>query len=437
MSKRFLGDLIPAEVADGLPEGTKSLRIIESPSAQMCLQCRAAKLLCGRPRCPILVRATQYVVRSPRASRGMFSGTSPPGVFVGRMGYPKISVGPLVTADLTSVELADSPEAWLNLSMADIIGFRYSLLRGRTYLRADAAAEPGRSLGALHELALATKPVSTELQIMSSPSFSMMFSDDVQPIGPSASYRGLRTSGSTSDGRIERVYYDTDLKAEEAVTGMYSSGVEVSRIQKAFSIGMTGLKQKRRLVPTRWSITAVDSILSNYLMDIVRTNPLVNETRVYIYKHMESTYVGYIFPRRWSFEWVEGWQPNTVWNVGGAAPELIGDSEGFQGRSSYAEPGGCYYSARLAAAEYLSREGRAGAVVLLREIHPGYIIPLGVWTVREALRELFRKEPVRYSNESEAVSYGVSRTSIPKTIWFRKARLLAEIQNQRKLTDFS
>jgi hypothetical protein len=37
----------------------------------------------------------------------------------------------------------------------------------------------------------------------------------------------------------------------------------------------------------------------------------------------------------------------------------------------------------LAVGELLEKERRQAAVVVLREAHPGYIMPVGVWQVRE------------------------------------------------------
>src|SRR5437879_6332237 len=62
----------------------------------LCIQCRGAKLLCGKTRCPILVRWDSMMKTAPMIDRMDLDGSSPPGVFVGRFGYPKVYVGPLV-----------------------------------------------------------------------------------------------------------------------------------------------------------------------------------------------------------------------------------------------------------------------------------------------------------------------------------------------------
>ncbi|MFI5421703.1 MAG: hypothetical protein ACHQ1H_12110, partial [Nitrososphaerales archaeon] len=67
----------------------RSKIVIERPTAEMCLACRGAKLLCGKPKCPILTKADGFAKHaSDLMSSDLIEGSSPPGVFVGRFGYP-------------------------------------------------------------------------------------------------------------------------------------------------------------------------------------------------------------------------------------------------------------------------------------------------------------------------------------------------------------
>ncbi|MFA5897358.1 MAG: hypothetical protein WC985_10750, partial [Thermoplasmata archaeon] len=56
----------------------------------LCISCRGAKLLCGKERCPVLVRWDFMMRTAPAIDRFDLDGASPPGVFVGRFGYPKV-----------------------------------------------------------------------------------------------------------------------------------------------------------------------------------------------------------------------------------------------------------------------------------------------------------------------------------------------------------
>ena len=148
----------------------------------------------------------------------------------------------------------------------------------------------GKILDQTRELALADSCVDIELNLTKKPRGSIYLDDDVQPFGPSAPIRDLHVGNARYDDKIEKAYYDTDLRATQAVVDLYNRGVIVSKIQKAFSVGAFGVEKKRRLVPTRWSITAVDDIISKNLREKVKTFPEINEYRVY-----ESIYMDNVF----------------------------------------------------------------------------------------------------------------------------------------------
>ena len=50
------------------------------------------------------------------------NGSSPPSVFVGSYGYPKVGVGPMVPPIHGNTTLLDSPESWLGKNLDEIAG---------------------------------------------------------------------------------------------------------------------------------------------------------------------------------------------------------------------------------------------------------------------------------------------------------------------------
>jgi len=50
----------------------------------------------------------------------------------------------------------------------------------------------------------------------------------------------------------------TMQKSVTALNELYKSNVEIDHLQKLLSVGTLGLKTQRKMVPTRWSITATD-----------------------------------------------------------------------------------------------------------------------------------------------------------------------------------
>lgn len=364
------------------------------------------------------------------------AGASPPSVFIGRMGYPNVYAGPLVPPVQDDTSLFDMPESWFGKSIDEIVAFRSLLIRGKHRVNVLKFQEAGKIIDMTRELALAADSVDVELALKNKPRGRIFLDDDVQPFGPSAQIRDLQVGNARWDQHVEKAYSDTDLKAAQAVRELYDKGVIVSRIQKAFSVGAFGVEENRKLVPTRWSITAVDSILSKDLMEKVKTYPEINEYRVYESRYLDNLFEVLMIPSTWTYEAIEAWYPGTVWNPDGKHVVMFGDWEGHDGRTTYAEIGGCYYSARLAVCELLTKERRQATVIVLRESRPGYIMPVGVWQVRENVRNAMRQPPLKFNTLSAALQRIATQFNIPLQQWILKSELIRNALFQKRITDY-
>jgi len=412
------------------------LVVAEASQGGLCIVCKGSRFLCGKTRCPIIVKANYFLKSIPLMQSEDITGASPPSVFVGRIGYPYVYAGPLVPPVREDTSLYDLPEFWFGKTIDDIVGFRSMLVRGKHRVHVRKFDEAGKIIDKTRELALAVNPVDVELMLKKKPRGFILLDDEVQPFGPSAPIRDLLVGNSRWDHQIEKAYSDTDLKAANAVLELYSNGVLVTKIQRAFSVGAFGLKKNRRLVPTRWSITAVDSIISKELMEKVKTFPEVSEYRVYESCYLDNIFEVLMIPGAWSYEIIEAWYPGTVWNPKGRSVFLYSAWEGYDGRTTYAEIGGCYYSARLAVCEQLLKERRQATVLVLREARPGYIMPIGVWQVRENVRNAMRQKPFIFKTLDEALKMIASRFHIPLEQWIMRSELLKNALFQKKITDF-
>ncbi len=402
----------------------------------LCIQCRGAKLLCGKARCPILVRWDSMMKTAPMIDRVDLAGSSPPGVFVGRFGYPKVYVGPLVPPVHGDTQILDAPEAWVGRPMEDIVRFRSQLVRGMHRVHVHDVDRGGRIVDLTRELALGSSPADVEAGFARKPRVRVVLDDNVQPFGPSAPLRRLEVGTLKVDPNLDRASSDTDLRAKEAVLDLYGRGAPVSKIQRAFSVGAFGLEENRRFVPTRWSITAVDDTIGKELRERVKAFPLLNDIRVHEAIGFDDRFLVVMIPRPWRYELIEAWYPNTLWNPLGRDVAMFGDHEGFGGRTTYASIGGCYYAARLAVGEALNRERRQGATVILRETHPGYIMPVGVWNVREHVREALRRPPHSFATMAATLAHLRTRLDIPIERYVRMSEVLTHVLHQRTFDDF-
>lgn len=432
-SRTWLDDLLASLNADV----DQSLRVTTNVSrSSQCVLCKGSRSLCGKVRCPIMVKVNHYLKSVRLMDSEDITGMSPPGVFVGRIGYPMVYAGPLVPPVEEDTSVYDLPEFWFGRSMDEIVGFRSMLVRGKYRVHVSKFEEAGKIIEKTRELALAVSPVDVELVLRNRPRGSIFLDDEVQPFGPSAQIRDLTVSNTRWDHHVEKAFGDTDLRAVEAVRELYGKGVMVSKIQRAFSVGAFGIEENRRMVPTRWSITAVDDILSKDLMRKVRQYPEINEYRVYESRYLDNVFEVLMIPSAWSYEAIEAWYPGTTWNPNGRWTVMFGDWEGHDGRTTYAEIGGCYYSARLAVCEQLVKERRQATAIVLREARPGYIMPVGVWQVRENVRNAMRQPPYKFNSLEFALKWVASRFEIPLKTWIGESELIKNALFQKRITDY-
>ena len=378
---------------------------------------------------------------SARFSQDSIEGATPPSIFVGRHGYPKVKLGPMVPPMHGDTTILDKPEMWSGKSIEEIVSYRLSLVRG--VIISDIHTPTGRYIESLQELAMANEPAESEAQFEKKPIPDIEqvkkkgFDIESMPFGPVGDLKSFRTSCSIrADKRLENAYYDTDLEAMNAIVSLYDKGVDLSTIQRIFSLGMLGSARKRRLVPTRWSISATDDIVSSYLVKNTETNNVVDRFEVYKYSHLGNYYSIILIPDQlWSFEMQEVWF-DTQGNLGFAV-----DFEDANGLHQYpSSVAGAYFAAKLAVAEHLSKRKRKAAALVLREIHSDeYVVPVGVWQIREGIRQAFDNLVLKKEFDSlgHASKYACSTLSVSETEWVKNSKLYRNYKrNQLRISQF-
>lgn len=400
---------------------------MSSRVTNLCLKCRGAKNLCGLPTCPFLsVWKSLGQFKPPTSSE--LEAPSPPSVFVGRVGYPKVRVAPSVTTLEGDPSLYDMPEKWLSYSVEDVLKFRFGLVMGNLHVdvrRPDL-------IGEIALLSASSAPLDVMVRF-SKPPTGLRLDPHAPPFGPSGIAEKVRILDNPKIPRpIERFIGGDSLSAENAVWTLYESGLPVSMIQRVFSVGVLGREPSKKLVPTRWSITAVDDMLSKRIIREVKHYPVIDSYLFFERRHSNNLFIGILAPFPWSFEWIEAWFPHTTWNPG-ASVDVEADWEGFKGRTEYASLGGCYYASRLASVEYLRRVKRQATVLLIREIYEGFFLPIGVWFVRENIRALFNSHPEKYDSLQEVLERLGKTTRLPLRVWLEKSRILRDLRSQARL----
>jgi hypothetical protein len=365
-------------------------------------------------------------MRSVEVGREM-EGSSPPSVFIGSYAYPKVYAGPIITGLHGDTRIMDAPESWIPscTTQEEIIRYRLSLVRGKQQVAAGDTGNP--FVEKLQEIALSSSSVESEITFETPPA-GMMFSDESSPHGPSARMEQFEIEKGRWDRDLEKVYYDTDLTASGAVIGLHRQGVPFSSIQKAFSVGTMGAGRKRKLVPTRWSITACDTMLGDHLLSRVRKNSPVDCYRVHEFDSLNNHYAILLMPTVWQYEWIEAFL-----HVLGREEMIFADHEGNRKKQGYSPVGGCYYSCRMAVLDALAKEGIQAGAIVLREARRGYI-PLGVFNVRENVKHAMASSPKEFEGMPDALQYLTSCFSLPPARFYHESTLLSGLRKGHQAT---
>ncbi len=403
----------------------------------LCVRCRGEYNLCGLSYCPVLTELrARYVLRRV-GGRSDVDGSSPPSVFIGRIGYPRVNIYPATPPIHGDTRDLEDPKSWINMKLEDFVSSRLSLIRGSVNVKVNDAKNPPRILHDIQVMALSEGPVESEMAFEKPVSGRYILDEHSPPFGPSSPLKSLKLSTLPPPPRVvEKVYGDTDLNATEAMTRLYESGVDVHVISRLLSVGVLGLGIRRRLVPTRWAITAVDAQVSNKLLDEVRDYPLINEYRVYVRNIRDNTFIAILAPHTWLYEWAEAWWPGSTWNLWGGDVVIELDYEGYWGRDEYPSIGGCYYAARIAVLEVLRSMRRQAAAILWREIYPGFNLPIGVWWVRENVRAMLNGPYEKFNDLGEALTYVSRFLKIPIKTWISRSYVIRQLTKQSNLMNW-
>ncbi len=396
-----------------------------------CRVCHGDWKACRLAVCPYLADVRgMFREASPLASTDLF-GASPPSAFVGSYGYPRVLAGPLVPPVREDTSLMDAPEQWVGRDLWDILRFRLTLVRGKAARRVIDARAPDPILRTVQEGAMSALPVDTELWLTKKPVLEAPFSARASPTGPSAEIRKLALAENPKvPRRVDYVVDDTDLLAVEGVADLYAHGVAQSHITRVFSVGLLGMGKNRRLVPTEWSITAVDDILGKRLLEKVKTYPWIGEFRVFAHTALANTVAILLAPSAWMFEGLEAWGIE-------ADPLPAHDHEFFGGRKDYPRQlEGAYHAAKLPVLEYLERERRQAGAVAFLEVYRGWI-PLGVWRYREIARVALAKPPETYATLPEAMAAMGRKVKLRLANWRQQSVVLPYLARQRRIEQFA
>ncbi|WP_276300580.1 DNA repair protein NreA [Halorussus lipolyticus] len=369
-------------------------------------------------------------------------GSTSPSVFVGRSNYPNVSTGilsPVGEEDRASEFTTDSEWYERGLDIDNVLQYRTGLLNSNHSADVDNVSDAWDGfVGTQREVAIADRPVDVEIGLSDSLDLDLDVDDITTPTGPSARATSADLTENPHVPRpVKKTLEDDDWQAQGAMAYLYRRGFDVYEINDILSAGALGRGQNRRLVPTRWSITAVDDTIGQFLRGQIRDRPSIDQTQVWVNEYMGNRYWVILTPGQWEYELVEMKAPGSIWNQDPNGETWMGSAhEGYEGRTGYVEEtAGAYYASRLAVLEHLESVGRQAKCLVLREVSDDYWAPVGVWQIRESVRNAFEGEFGEAETFHGAVREIAPQLPVSLAGLRRKSHMLSGLQ--ANLADFS
>ncbi len=373
-----------------------------------------------------------------------FESISPPSVFVGsKLKYPNVNVGILSPIDrVDDAGIFDDMQMWAreNFSISDVLKLRESLLNSRFKSKVSDIRFNNRFTEIAKSIAIASKPVDVEIELKNHLNFGKKVDRVLTPHGMNANLKNAKvTSNVKIDKKVDRVMND-EIKATEGLNYLYQSGINEYSLSKILSVGVMGMRKDKKMVPTRWSITATDDTLAKNLLKEVRDYKWLENHELFFGEFMGNQYLILLFPNVWSFELFELYYPGSSWNPG-TEMKASTDSEGFLGRTKYATNCvGGYYAARLPIVEYLKSIQRQAGVLAIRLETPSYWAALGVWVVRESVRKALDNGVMKFNSREELLEsckkIGKIKFDFDSQLIFDRSKLVKMYGVQKNLREW-
>lgn len=361
-----------------------------------------------------------------------FSGSTPPEIFIGKWNYPDVYTGILAPQETGDTSIMSSPESWHEnkLSISQITQYRNQLIYGRT--QNNIKKLETKFLSVVKEVAMTHKSVATEFHLKK-PVTANKEQDDRSPLIPKAAEieKAELQENAPVKPKVDYLVNDKETKSATAIQELHKANTQTSTIIKILSAGLLGLKKNRKLVPTRWSITAVDDSISKNKLEKIKQYPEISEYKLFHAEYLGNHYEFLLIPDSFAFEVIE---------ISIKNPYSIGvwqDYETIFSRKKYADNvTGAYYANRLALTEYLESIKRQATCLVFREIRPQYYSPCGVGILRETSREAFRNKSETFQTLNEALNSIQSRLKQPVSNYTDKSVILKMKKTQSKLSNF-
>lgn len=368
-------------------------------SGDLCTRCKGVKNLCGAKRCPLLLKRKYLKEEVPKVKKRHLQVVSRPDFLVGEYGYPNVNIGPLSSPTKINIVQKD-PKQWAveGRDMTEILKLRLSTL----YSREKRRVKDARKRRKIQEMSISTKPLDVEIGLKKRPRATAKLDSEIPPVGLSGELERIDIVDNISAPRKLETAVEENARVSRIAPELWKHDIGFYKVMRLLSTGMLGRKKDRKFVPTRWAITATDSILGDYFLDQINKYSTIGTGKLYFRNYLGNLYYLMLVPSEcWRMEMFEIWLPNSVWTD--KKPSIYQIHEDYEGDPTKMDGG--YYAIRYGVLEHLAKIQKKAAILAVRIITPNYFAPVGSWQIRESVRLALQDEHEKEGRLTKLLSY--------------------------------
>lgn len=247
-------------------------------------------------------------------------------------------------------------------------------------------------------------------------------------LGTKNELKQISLNENTKTSKQIEKYTTNDIKSREAMINLYKRGTSEQQIINLLSLGQFGVQTNKKIVPTKWSNTAYDKTIEQYLHKKLITYKIIDNYEVYFYEDKGNSFLVILSPSAYCLESIEKMSNWFGVDFANHKNKLLEKDE--------PETAGGFYATKIAIFEALEKRKRQASIICIRLID-NYEIPLGVVFVRESVRECMKiqNQIFKTSKLDELKVYmRIRQTKYDKL--FTNSKVLKEMKSQRRLNDF-
>lgn len=250
-------------------------------------------------------------------------------------------------------------------------------------------------------------------------------------LGNSTPLLQINTYDNISISKHLEKHQQGETKSKDAIIELYERGFNDTQIRTLLSLGTFGLEKNKLLVPTKWSISACDSVLEQYLYSKIINYKVANEYLVFEHLDKGNHFIMCFLPYQFCSEVIETYKNSQNIQI------IEQDFVSFSNKLSKKEPecAGGYWATKLAMLEKMNSLKKQYACISIRIIE-NYEIPLGVIFVRECVREAVNKQPIFNTFLKEEFEEFLNNNFSKHYTLYKKSKLLQEISTLKHLNEW-